>query len=387
MLLISDTYPPVLGGSEVEAQRIAAAMIGRGHQVHVLCAGGTPMPQVRDWIDPAGVPVSILTRRSEGRVKHWIFAAEVAHALWSRRKTYDLVYFLMQGLHLAAGLPISRFLHKPIVMKIAGSGVVPLMRASRAGRRELDWMREWQVPVMVLNQGMVDEAVADGFRRENLVWMPNPVEISEFRPAEAGEASDWRDRHGIPREAPVAIYVGRLSPEKGLPGLIKGFAHVARRLPEAVLLLLGDGAQRQILEKTARDLNLDSSQIRFLGRVDIGEVPRWLRAADIFALTSPSEGFPCALVEAMSAGLPSVVSDIPANVQLIDDGVHGRVVPYDADEAVGEAFLELFSDPLLRDKMGRAARTRVIENYSTDRVIDRYEKLFAEVLSPQRVRS
>ncbi len=383
VLLICDTYPPVLGGSEIEAQRIASAMIRRGHWVHVLCAGGAPMPPVREWVDPAGVPVSILTRRSKGRLKDWVFAAEVAAALWRRRKTFDVVYFLMQGLHLASGLPVSRLLGKPIVMKIPGSGIVPIMRASRAGRLELDWLREWRVPVMVLNEGMIEEAVADGFTRDSLVWMPNPVDISEFRPAEAGEASAWRESHGIRREASVAVYVGRLSREKGLPGLLRGFAYAARRVPEAVLLLIGDGAERSALESMARDLNLSSEQIRFAGRVDSGEVPCWLRAADVFALTSPNEGFPCALLEAMSAGLASVVSDIPANVQLVDEGAQGFTVPYDGVDAIGEAFVRLFRDPGLRMSMGLAARRRVVENYSTDQVVDRYEKLFAEVLRPR----
>ena len=66
------------------------------------------MPELRDWIDPAGVPVRILTRRSRGRAKDFVFAFEVAWAIWSGRKRYDVVYFLMQGLHLAAGLPVAR---------------------------------------------------------------------------------------------------------------------------------------------------------------------------------------------------------------------------------------------------------------------------------------
>jgi hypothetical protein len=177
VLLISDSYPPVLGGSEIEAQRVSAAMIRRGHQVQVLCAGGPPMPDVRDWVDPMGVPVSILTRRSRGVQKDRIFACEIAWALWSRRNSYDVVYFLMQGLHLAAGLPVARFLGKPMTVKIAGSNVIPQMRRHRAGRWELDWMQKWQVPVMILNDGMVEEGLADGFRREQLVWMPNPVDI------------------------------------------------------------------------------------------------------------------------------------------------------------------------------------------------------------------
>lgn len=377
VLLISDTYPPVMGGSEIEAQRIGAAMIRRGHQIHVLCAGGPPMPLVRDWIDPAGVPVTILTRRSRGRWKDLAFAWGVIRALWRRRHTYDVVYFLMQGLHLAAGLPVARFLGKPIVMKIAGSSVIPLMRRSRAGRWELDRMQRWRIPLMVLNEGMIQEALADGFARDQLVWMPNPVDPDEFRPALSGEAAAWREKHGIPHVSPVAIYVGRLSHEKGLRGLIGGFARAADRDPEALLILAGDGAMRAELELLARERNKDRGQIRFIGRVPASEIPAWLRASDVFTLTSPSEGFACALLEAMAAGLPSVVSAIPANLQLIDDGVHGLTVPFDDEEAIASALLKLFGNPALRNTMGLAARYRAVDNFATDKVVERYEALFA----------
>jgi len=99
----------------------------------------------------------------------------------------------MQGLHLAAGLPLAHFLKKPVVVKIAGSNVIPIMRKSRAGRLELDWMQQWRVPLMVLNTGMVEEALADGFSRDQIVWMPNPVDPDEFRPARPGESEAWRE--------------------------------------------------------------------------------------------------------------------------------------------------------------------------------------------------
>jgi glycosyltransferase involved in cell wall biosynthesis len=381
VLLICDSYPPVLGGSEIEAQRVSAAMIRRGHQVHVLCAGGPPMPAVREWIDPAGVPVSILTRMSRGVWKDRVFAAEVALTIWKRRKSYDIVYFLMQGLHLAAGLPLTRLLGKPAVVKIAGSSVIPLMRKSRMGRRELDWMQRWRVPVMVLNDGMMEEARADGFSDDQLVWMPNPVDPDEFRPALPGESAAWRESHGIATGAPVAIYVGRLSGEKGLKGLIGGFARAAHQYPGALLLLVGDGAMRPELEALARDANLNPEQIRFIGRVPPTEIPAWLRASDIFALTSPSEGFACALLEAMAAGLPSVVSAIPANLQLIDDGIHGVTVPFDSEAKISEAFLELFRNAGERSNMGYAAHRRAVDNYSTDKVIERYEALFESLMA------
>src|SRR5665213_1814329 len=382
ILLICDSYPPVLGGSEIEAQRVGASLIARGHLVHVICSGGPPMPPVREWTDPLNIPVGILTRRSLGRWKDIVFALEVARKIWRSKGEYDIVYFLMQGLHVATGLPVARLRRIPIVMKISGSGIVTMMRASFIGRLELKWLRKWAVRLMLLNEGMADEAAAAGFSREQLMWMPNPVNIDEFRPALPGEAAAWRRDRGIPEHACVVIYVGRLSQEKGLRGLIGGFARAANTVSEALLLVVGDGPMRPELEALAREVMPNQNRIRFTGRIDAAEVPSWLRAGDIFALTSPAEGFSCALLEAMATGLASLVSDIPANRQLIDPEAQGIAVPYDSEEAIAQALLRLFGDRELRHRLGESGRRRVVENYSTDRVAERYEALFREAATP-----
>ncbi|MGO9009991.1 MAG: glycosyltransferase family 4 protein [Bryobacteraceae bacterium] len=383
LLLISNTYPPVMGGSEIEAQRVSAEMIRRGHRVLVLTSGGSPMPTVRDWVDPAGVPVRILTHRARGRWKDVIFACRVAWALWRERRNYQIVYFLMQGLHLAAGLPVARALNKPIVMKVAGSGVIPLLRGSRAGRTELGWLRRWAARLLILNEGMMQEAIDEGFPRQQILWMPNPVDAEQFRPGRPEEIAKLRAAFGIPTEASVAVYVGRLSHEKGLPSLLRGFALAAREEARAMLVLVGDGVMREELETMAAKLGLGPTQVLFSGRVDSSQVPLWLRASDVFTLMSPNEGFSCALAEAMSVGLPSVVSRIPANVQLIEDEVHGLLVPAGDESAMASALIRLFRDAELRGRIGQAARQRVVNSYSTGQVAERYEALFEEVLGEQ----
>jgi glycosyltransferase involved in cell wall biosynthesis len=128
---------------------------------------------------------------------------------------------------------------------------------------------------------------------------------------------------------------------------------------------------------------LGPDRIRFVGRVKVTEVPFWLRSSDLFALISPNEGFSCALLEAMASGLASVVSDIPANRQLIDPGIHGLTVPFGDESSIGDALLQLLTDRDARTRMGEAARSRVVENYSTSRIVERYERLLSEVLAQE----
>ncbi len=342
------------------------------------------MPPLRDWIDPEGVPVRIYAARWKGALKDIVFALRVCGMLIRERRNYHFVYFLMQGLHLAAGLPTARFLGKPILMKIAGSGVVPLMSKSPSGRLELRWLREWAYRVMILNEGMRTEAMAAGFASDQLYWMPNPVNTDHFAPAGDEGKIELRRKLGIPATAPVVLYCGRLAPEKALPELIDAFALVSRQDPEALLVLVGDGPLRSGLVARATQLDLTDKKVRFVGQVTPAEVCDWLKIADVFTLVSFSEGFPCALAEAMSSGLPSVVSDIPANRQLIDNGEHGFLTPVSDRKAIAQAIVQLLKDVPLALRMGTAARQRIIDNYSSDKISDRYEALFRQMLLESR---
>ena len=379
-LLICQTYPPVIGGSEIEAQRVCSALIRRRHRVTVVCAGGDPMPPFRDWIDPHGVPVRMYAGRWKGRLRDVVFALRVATTMIWERRNYQFVYFLMQGLHLAVGLPVARLLKKPILMKIAGSGVVPKIYSSRIGRQELRWLSRWAKRILILNEDMRQEAIDHGISPNQLVWMPNPVDTAEFSPATKDEQRELRVAFGIPQTAMVVLYSGRLATEKALPTLLNAFALVVKEVPDALLVLVGDGAVRRALVQQAKLLGFNEKTIRFTGRVEPEIVCQWLKIATVFALVSPSEGFPCALEEAMSTGLPSVVSDIPANRQLIKNGLHGILVPVGNIEKIAESIVRLLQDAPLRQRMGEAARELIAENYSTNHIVDRYEALFREIL-------
>lgn len=377
LILVCSSYPPVVGGSEVEAQRVCSALIERGHRVTVATTGGPPMPSVRRWTDPAGVPVRLYAASWSGVMKDVMFALAVACLLIRERRNYQTVYFLMQGLHLAAGLPVARFLGKTILMKVGGSGVVPGMARTPTGRLELRWLRKWATRVMILNEGMRAEALAARLPADKLVWMPNPVDTERFSPATGVERSRLRAQHDLPPDAFVIIYTGRLAPEKSLHLLLDAFAIVYRQRARAYLVLVGDGPMRATLEQQSRRQGFQDNT-RFVGSVDPSQVPGWLQMADVFALVSLSEGFPCALVEAMSVGLASVVSDIPANQQLVQSEKHGLLPPAGDVPSTAEALMRLLDDHELRSRLGAEARLTVKARYAIDRVLERYESMLGE---------
>jgi glycosyltransferase involved in cell wall biosynthesis len=338
------------------------------------------MPSLREWVDPCGLRVRIYGRGPSLRWRDIVYALGVAWTLFKERRDYDVAYFLMSGLQLATGLPMARLLGKPIVMKFSCSSLVVGMRASFLGRLELSFLRRWASRILVLNPGMVEEALEVGFDKARIGWMPNPVDTGHFCPCSPEQRAQLRRELGIGPDTPLAVFVGRLDPQKELPWLIGAFALVVREIPGAVLALVGDGSLRNELKELVSSLHLDRNVI-FTGRLNGAGVLQWLQAGDAFTLISAIEGLPCALIEAMSAGLPAVVSDIPAHTQLVDDEVDGVVTKLGSPESIARGLVRVLSDPAAGKRMGAAARRRMVEQFSTPQVVDCYETLFAEFAS------
>ena len=379
-ILICHSYPPVLGGSEIEAQRVSDELQKRGYRPRIVCAGGPPMPAHSEWVDPFGLRIRIYGNSSPKRWRDLVYAWGVAWTLFKERRDYEVVYFLMSGLHLATGLPVARLLGKPIVMKFSASTLVTGMRKSFLGRLELSFLRRWASRILILNPGMVEEALEAGFDRARIGWMPNPVDTDYFSPCSPEQRTQLRRELNISADAPVAVFVGRLDPQKELPWLIGAFARVVRELPNAILALVGDGYLRAELGKLVSDMNLDRNII-FTGRLDSSGVLKWLQAGDLFTLISAVEGLPCSLIEAMAAGLPSVVSNIPAHTQLVENEVNGMVTELGNQESIARGLVRVLEDPQARKRMGAAARQRMLEQFSTPKVVDCYETLFAECVA------
>jgi glycosyltransferase involved in cell wall biosynthesis len=169
--------------------------------------------------------------------------------------------------------------------------------------------------------------------------------------------------------------VARLRPQKAHERFLRAFRTVRDRLPDARAVLVGDGPLRHELERLVDELGL-ASAVRFVGAV--ADTRPYLAEATVVALTSPYEGSPNALLEAMASGRPVVATAVGGVPELIEHGREGLLVE-PTDEAVASALTELLCDPESASRMGTHARTRA-EAFDWSLTVARTEAAYRSVL-------
>jgi glycosyltransferase involved in cell wall biosynthesis len=212
--------------------------------------------------------------------------------------------------------------------------------------------------------------------RDRCTVIPFGVDLDDFalRVGEVDQVQALRQRHG----ERIVLFLGVLRYYKGLDVLIRAMARVPGRL-----LIAGQGPQRTSLEALARELGL-TDRISFLGEVPESERRLLLHACDVFALPSidRSEAFGIVQLEAMACGKPVVSGDLPTGVRFVNqDGVSGRLIPPGDPDALAGALNQLLEDDALRAGLGKAARQRVEQEFTAERMITRTLGLYDEVVA------
>lgn len=226
-------------------------------------------------------------------------------------------------------------------------------------------------------------AVVDFYRElgvpeGRLAVIHSGIEIDES-PAPTADREGVRAELGFPVDAPLVLFAGRLAPQKRVGDLLKALDLVQIVQPNMRAAIAGDGPQRDVLERIARNYDL-TERLRFLGHRD--DVPRLMAAADIVVLPSAYEGLPNVVMEAMSLSKPVVATEAPGTIELIVDGETGVLVPIGNAPALARETRDLIRDPNRARQLGEAGRRRVQAEFRADDMIARfaelYEKLAAE---------
>jgi glycosyltransferase involved in cell wall biosynthesis len=353
MRLLAYTDAPGLGGAEISLANLLAELHGDPDlELRVLGCSA----EVVDRVTPRGVPAQVLP---VGR-----------HPLAIARIAPDLVHANLPtpwaaalGLAAALALPGTRVL---AVQQLPLRTVeLPVWLRTRALLRRLDA----HVAVGVESSRRVEDFYALG--RGSIHSIPN------FVPDVGGpDQTVQPTAHRSDDECFTVGSLGRLDRVKGYDLLLRALAQV----PEARLVVLGDGVERAVLEEQARDL----------GVADRVDLPGWhdeprsvLPTWDAFCLPSRSEGFPLSLVEAMFAGLPVVATQVGSVDEAVQDGRTGLLVPKD-DVGALVAALRRLTDPSCRRAFGTAGRAHAVQHFTVARMADAYRDLYDRVLAAPR---
>ena len=216
----------------------------------------------------------------------------------------------------------------------------------------------------------------EGCKGSKIRVIPNGVDVERFRPRRADPA--LRRRLGIPPGARVAGIVAALRPEKNHELFLRAADLVRREVHRARFLVVGDGPERKRLKDLARELSLDGS-VGFLGTRS--DVPELLALMDVLVLTSQMEANPVSILEAMACEKPVVATAVGSVAENVLDGLTGYLTDPGSADQTARRVMELFRDPGRAAAFGRAGRQHVLAHASSQRMVEGYQDLIAELYS------
>jgi glycosyltransferase involved in cell wall biosynthesis len=382
--MLVDRYPQLIGGVELQAAQLSASLARRGMPVMVVTRRVTsnlPKEGMLDGVRVHRIPPG-------GRRSHLIGLLTVPIAvtfLLRRRHDYDLMHVHDMFALLLSAYIVSLLTGKPFIVKVPTQGNVarrasdttPVSLYSRLLHHILLPPFVWR---RILRRAKAYIAISDEIAREleiadlhdNIWRIGNGVDTVRFSPADDAERRKLRQKLNLPQDAYIIVSHGRIAQRKRLDVLIDAVAQMGERRANLCVLLIGepvdDGLQAR-LQKRIETHGL-ALTVRFAGITDWPE--DYLRAADVFVLTSEQEGLPNSLLEAMACGLPVIASHIGGVTDIVQDGTNGLLFET-GDVNQLRALLERFIGA--RDEaaaLGVAAVATVRQRFTWDTIADRY---------------
>jgi glycosyltransferase involved in cell wall biosynthesis len=376
--IFSNAYKPTISGVVTSILLFRHGLLKRGHDVHVFA------PEVDEYEDDEPYIFRLPTLLDLTRSYELSLALPVKrpmrntirgikpHLIHSQHPVLmgDLAMRYAQDM----GLPLVFTFHSRYEKII--QHYVPLF-SDWAGQMAQDIVQDYldHCAHVIVPTANLRDLICQDYRVDvPITILPTPVDLDRFAHLDPASV---RQRHQL-HEKEILMYLGRISPEKGIDLLLHSFALVVRQRPQAVLLIVGRGPHEENLQELAGDLGLQD-QVIFTGAVPYEDVPHYMAAADLFTFTSECETQGLVLIEAMAAGTPVVAVHAASSDDALDDGAAGVLVEGD-EAAFADAVLSALASPGQLDAMCRAAQ-RIVQRYSvaaaTDRLLEVYDQVLA----------
>jgi glycosyltransferase involved in cell wall biosynthesis len=381
-------YCPAFGGAESQVKSISEELVRRGHEVHVVTSNSTSILDVPTLLHPMrrkrfnllestdiqGVKID----RYNALFRFYGFLATVPmRKLFTVEADIVHAYCFYVTTSLVA-MVAARWRSLPFLLTANDAMVNPYGSPSKkvwAGvynctlGKALTASSERIIAVSETNANDLSSLGVDGLK---IRIIPNGVNVEKFISVRTSRTI---------RGEPLILYVGRVSEDKGLKTLIQAVPLVLKDFPLARFLIVGeDYGYLSILKSLVQELGVEKSVV-FIGRLPDEQLVRVYKMADVFVLPSELEAFGIVVIEAMASGLPVVVSNMGGMKNIVQDGKNGLLFTTRNSRQLGEKIISLLNDEELRIRLAENGTKTVLENYSINRVVDKLEKLYAEVLS------
>ncbi len=342
------------GGAEKMAAMIASNLDLTRFIVTVICVNGKQQNTTcEETIYSRGIPIFYIN-------KGLGFSFTAVCKLWAllNQVKPDIVHT-----HLAACLYTAPWILFHPVMMIHTIHTIPQYEGIIYRRIILFFLFQMNKAVPIALSQKNKTMISRYFRisEQKIEIIHNPVEINKFQLGKRNTLDQKKIRF---------INVGRLTKQKNQKFLLNVFKKLHDQFPDVSLLVVGEGPERENLEKFVSQSNLDADVV-FTGNVE--NIEDYLTTADIFVLTSICEGLPLSMIEAMASGLPIIASDVGGISDIVKE--NGILVPSNDEKALWNAMTLLISNSIEREKMGMNSKT-ISNRFDISVIIKEYEKIF-----------
>jgi glycosyltransferase involved in cell wall biosynthesis len=372
--MLIQRYLPHVGGAERQLQQLAPRLRAQGFEIHVITRrepGLLPFEVIED------VPVYRMPSIGPKPVARVTFANAAVAELTRLRPDLVHAHEILAPASIAVR---SKAINKhPVVLKLLRGGV-------RGDIFKLKLRPFWQTYFAKLKRSVdgfitisheidreLDSLNVDPQKR---FFIPNGVDTSRYVPASEEHKQELRAELSLPPQAHIVVYAGRLVREKRVDYLLKIWDAIRAKYFDAHLLILGDGSEESRLKEMSAQLR--QGGVQFAGRVD--DAGSYFQAADIFVLPSSTEGLSNSMLEAMSCGLPVLATKVGGAPDVIEQNIHGCLIPPDDIDSLQWGLESLLADQSLRLSLGAAARKRILSDFSLDSIAGRLSALYYRLL-------
>lgn len=381
VLICTDYIPPSGGGVEVVVENLARELADTGIQI-ILFSLGDGIDDLPEPLKGKNIEVVLADpidlTRLVGLQSRISLNAPLKLSRTIDQYEPDLIHIhnrffftsfiapIVNSLKPKGEVPVVLTLHLGRIDRIGGIS----SRFARLFEKTADRLLLMQADrIIAVSNAVADHAKTLNGSSDKITVIQNGVDIDKFTPNPENQG----------RSDPSILFVGRLVKNKGpdiflqaLPDLFAQHHRVAARI-------VGQGPMKDILQEQAKELGIEN-RVEFLGYVE--NMPETMKSADIFCRPSLSEGMPLTLLEAMSCGLPPVVSSVAGVPEVVTHGETGFLVDEPTPNAIADSLDTILSKPTLAERIGRNAREYVVENHDWHSrardVLEIYEDCVAE---------